>query len=124
MDKLNRARRLHSLIKLLPEHPEPETGLYFGEHVIRVAGQLCLVVTLKGQVGIRATTPELEAELQHICGDQHWIAHGRVYEQWYLLPEPVYQDTRQVTDWARQSASGAARLADMEQRPARTGRRG
>lgn len=122
MDKLNRARRLHSLTLLLPEHPEPETGLYFGEHVIRVAGQLCLVVTLKGQVGIRATTPELEAQLQRACGNQHWIAHGRVYEQWYLLPEPVYQDTDQVLDWVCQAANGAARLAETEQRPARTGR--
>lgn len=123
MDKLNRARRLHSLIQFLPEHPEPETGLYFGEHVIRVAGQLCLVVTLKGQVGIRATTPELEAELQHVCGDQHWIAHGRVYEQWYLLPEPVFQETDQVSGWVRQAASGAAQLAELEPR-ARSGRLG
>lgn len=122
MDKLNRARRLNALIELLPELPEPETGLYFGEHVIRVAGQLCLVVTLKGQVGIRATTPALETQLQQACGDQHWIAHGRVYEQWYLLPEPVYQDTGQVSAWVNQAASGAARLADVERRPARTGR--
>ncbi|MEX2319829.1 MAG: hypothetical protein WD668_00660 [Saccharospirillum sp.] len=111
MDKLNRARRIQSLMQLLPENPEPEAGLYFGEHVIRVAGQLCLVVTLKGRVGIRAIAPELEAELQHACGDQHWIAHGRVYEQWYLLPEPVYQDAGQVCSWARQAAVGAAQLS-------------
>ncbi|WP_394169065.1 hypothetical protein [Saccharospirillum alexandrii] len=122
MDKLNRSRRLHSLLQLLPERPEPETGLYFGEHVIRVEGQLCLVVTLKGQVGIRATDPELETQLQQVCGDQHWIAHGRVYEQWYLLPEPVYQDTDQIVPWVLQAAAGAARLAEGEPRPAKAGR--
>lgn len=122
MDKLNRARRLQSLLHILPELPEPETGLYFGEHVIRVAGQLCLVVTLKGQVGIRATNPELEARLQHACGKQHWIGHGKVYQQWYLLPEAVYQNTDQTADWVRQAAAGAARLADADQQPVKAGR--
>lgn len=122
MDKLYRARRIQSLMQLLPENPEPEAGLYFGEHVIRVAGQLCLVVTLKGQVGIRATDPELEAQLQHACGDQNWIAHGRVYEQWYLLPEAVYQDADQVCSWARQAAAGATQLADAERPPVSAGR--
>ncbi|WP_028669434.1 hypothetical protein [Saccharospirillum impatiens] len=122
MDKLNRARRLHTLLQLLPELPVPETGLYFGEHVIRVSGQLCLVVTLKGQVGIRATDSELETQLQRICAEDHWIAHGRVYEQWYLLPDTVDHNSDQVAAWVRQAALGAARLAEDEQRPAKAGR--
>lgn len=122
MDKLNRARRLHSLLQFLPKRPEPETGLYFGEHVIRVAGHLCVVVTLKGQVGIRATNPELEAQLQLACGKQHWIAHGRVYEQWYLLPEPVYQNTDRIASWVRLAAAGTALLGDAAQQPVKAGR--
>jgi|AntRauTorckE6833_2_1112554.scaffolds.fasta_scaffold94528_1 hypothetical protein len=122
MDKLSRARRIQSLIHFLPEEPTPEPGLYFGEHVVRVQGQLCLVVTLTGQVGIRATDEHLESQLQQVCGKQHWVAHGRVYEQWYLLPETVFQDSDRVSGWARQACAGAAQIGVSDQRSATAGR--
>lgn len=122
MDKLSRARRIHFLTQFLPDFPAPEIGLYFGEHVIRVEAQLCLVVTLKGQVGIRATDPELEIELHHVCSAQHWIAHGRVYEQWYLLPEAIVQDVPRLAAWVRCAASGVSEPVGVEQRSLKSGR--
>jgi hypothetical protein len=122
MDKLSRARRIHFLTQCLPDYPTSEIGLYFGEHVIRVEGQLCLVVTLKGAVGIRATDPELESELHHVCGDQRWVAHGRVYGQWYLLPEAVIQNVPRLAAWARRAASGVIEPTRAQQSGLSSGR--
>jgi len=115
MDKINRSRRIHYLLQFIPEDLAPQVGIYFGEHVVRVEGQLCLVVTLDGDVGIRATDPELEAELLKNCGQRNWVAHGRVYEQWYLLPGDQALGQAPVTDWIRQSAEGSAALARREE---------
>lgn len=111
MDKLSRSRRLQSFLPYIPDSLDPRAGMFFGEHVVRVGGQLCLVVTLDGEVGIRATRPELVAELRALCGDRHWIAHGRVYEQWYLLPghQSLYEPP--VTLWVARAAEGARQLA-------------
>jgi TfoX/Sxy family transcriptional regulator of competence genes len=122
MDKLSRARRIQLLIDFLPDDPAPEPGLYFGEHVVRVQGQLCLVVTLEGRIGIRATDEHLEGQLQKACGKQHWVAHGRVYEQWYLLPESVFQDDSQVSLWARQAAAGVTQAVATKPRSVSAGR--
>lgn len=115
MDKVNRSRRIHSFLQYIPASMQPEVGVFFGEHVIRVNGQLCLVVTLDGDVGIRATRPELEAELLAYCGKRHWIAHGRVYEQWYLLPEDTDFHREPVTSWMVKAAQGARVLEVREQ---------
>lgn len=114
MDKLNRSRRIHNLLHAIPSTLQPQVGVYFGEHVVRVDGQLCTVVTLDGEVGIRATDPELEAELLDVCGKRHWVAHGRLYEKWYLLPEQLVLNQAPVTEWIARSAEGAQALAQQE----------
>lgn len=114
MDKINRSRRIHFLLQYIPASLGPEIGVFFGEHVIRVGGQLCLVVTLDGDVGVRATDPELEAQLLARCGRRHWIAHGRVYEQWYLLPGDCTLNRAPVPQWLKTSAEGAYRLVEQE----------
>lgn len=114
MDKINRSRRIHFLLQYVPESLAPEIGIFFGEHVVRVGGQMCLVVTLDGDVGVRATDPEFEAELLARCGPRHWIAHGRVYEQWYLLPDDCALNRAPVPRWLSISAEGVYRLALQE----------
>lgn len=111
MDKVNRSRRVHFLMQYIPEDLEPEVGVYFGEHVIRINSQLCLVVNLAGEVGIRALHPALAAELKTLCNDRHWVAHGRVYEQWFLLPESIPLNDDQVRRWIAQAADEVHRLS-------------
>lgn len=114
MDKINRSRRIHYLLQFIAEELSPQVGIYFGEHVVRIKGQLCLVVTLDGEVGVRATDPDLESELARACGQRHWVAHGRVYEQWYLLPDDLALNRSPVTDWIHRAAEGARALAYQE----------
>lgn len=111
MDKVNRSRRIHFLLQYVPEEYAPEVGVYFGEHVIRINGQLALVVNMAGEVGIRALHPALASELSTICQDRHWVAHGRVYEQWYLLPESLPLNDKKVISWIGQSADEIHRLS-------------
>lgn len=111
MDKVNRSRRIHFLMQYVPEILAPEAGIYFGEHVIRVNNQLCLVVNIAGEVGIRALHPGLAAELTDLCHKRHWVAHGRVYEQWFLLPDTVALSEDRVRAWIRSSAEEVQRLS-------------
>lgn len=114
MDKINRSHRIHQLVQFIDEALAPRVGIYFGEHVIRIDGQLCLVVTLDGDVGIRAIDPQLASEMAQLCGLRHWVAHGRVYEQWYLLPAGQALDESPVTDWIRRATEDAWRLANQD----------
>lgn len=111
MDKVNRSRRIHFLMQYVAEELEPKVGMYFGEHVIRVNGQLCLVVNTAGEVGIRALHPALAAELSEYCHDRHWVAHGRVYDQWYLLPEDTALNDQRVIKWIHDSIHEVHRLS-------------
>lgn len=119
MDKVNRSRRIHFLMQYIPAELGPVIGVYFGEHVIRINGQLCLVVNLAGEVGIRALQPALAAELNAICHERHWVAHGRVYEQWYLLPESLPLSDTQVKNWVAQAADDVYRLSKISAIPNR-----
>ncbi|TCS41686.1 hypothetical protein [Reinekea marinisedimentorum] len=111
MDKVNRSRRIHFLLQYVPEEFEPKIGMYFGEHVIRVNGQLCLLVNAAGEVGIRALHPALAAELADVCDDRHWVAHGRVYDQWYLLPEDFALNDTKVVKWIKSSIDEVYRMS-------------
>jgi hypothetical protein len=111
MDKVNRSRRIHFLMQYVPEELEPEIGVYFGEHVIRINSQLCLVVNMAGEVGIRALHPALASELSGLCQDRHWVAHGRVYEQWFLLPESLPLNDKRVKTWIAKAADEVHRLS-------------
>ena len=111
MDKVNRSRRIHFLMQYIPEELEPEIGVYFGEHVIRINGQLCLVVNMAGEVGIRALHPSLASELSELCEDRHWVAHGRVYEQWFLLPESTPLNGEKIRSWIANAADEVHRLS-------------
>lgn len=111
MDKVNRSRRIHFLMQYIPEEYEPEVGVYFGEHVIRINGQLALLVNMAGEVGIRALHPALASELSDVCQDRHWVAHGRVYEQWYLLPESMPLNDKKVQAWIAKASDEVHRLS-------------
>ena len=111
MDKVNRSWRIHFLLQYVPEEFEPKIGMYFGEHVIRVNGQLCLLVNAAGEVGIRALHPALAAELADVCDDRHWVAHGRVYDQWYLLPEDFALNDTKVVKWIKSSIDEVYRMS-------------
>ena len=111
MDKVNRSRRIHFLMQYIPAQLNPEVGVYFGEHVIRINSQLCLLVNMAGEVGARALHPALASELSVICQDRHWVAHGRVYEQWYLLPESLPLNDNKVNRWIKQAADEVHRLS-------------
>ncbi|WP_320821729.1 hypothetical protein [Reinekea sp.] len=111
MDKVNRSRRIHFLMQYVPEALKPEIGIYFGEHVIRVNSQLCLVVNIAGEVGIRALHPALAADLADLCHKRHWVAHGRVYEQWFLLPDGIALNEDRVQYWIQSSAEEVQRLS-------------
>lgn len=119
MDKVNRSRRINFLMQYIPEHFSPVVGVYFGEHVIRINGQLCLVVNIAGEVGIRALHPALISELSEVCEDRHWVAHGRVYEQWYLLPETLPLNDTRVRSWISQAADEVHRLSQISAIPNR-----
>jgi hypothetical protein len=95
----------------VPEALKAEIGIYFGEHVIRVNSQLCLVVNIAGEVGIRALHPALVCELTELCRKRHWVAHGRVYEQWFLLPESIALNEDRVQYWIKSSAEEVQRLS-------------
>lgn len=113
MDKVNRSRRIHFLAQFIPIEFDPKIGVYFGEHVIRVNGQMCLVINLDGEVGVRALHPALVSELALLCGDKHWVAHGRVYEQWYLLPESISLSDRRIGQWINGSATEVYRQSQF-----------
>lgn len=114
MDKVNRSRRVHYLLQYIPEELNPVIGVYFGEHVVRVESQLCLVVNMAGAVGIRALHPALASELASVCGAHHWVAHGRVYDQWYLLPDTIPLNDPRVKKWV---ASGSTEVYRQSQLP-------
>jgi hypothetical protein len=105
MDKVNRSRRIHFLAQYISSELDVSLGVYFGEHVVRVNGQMCLVVNLDGEVGVRALHPVLASELATLCGNKHWIAHGRVYEQWFLLPVDISLSDKRVAKWIADSAT-------------------
>jgi len=111
MDKVNRSRRIHFLMQYVPDTFKPEVGVYFGEHVIRINGQLCLVVNMAGEVGIRALHPSLSSELAELCQSRHWVAHGRVYEQWFLLPDNIALNDGKVQQWISLAADEVHRLS-------------
>lgn len=117
MDKVNRSRRIHFLMQYVPGEFKPEIGVYFGEHVIRINGQLCLVVNMAGNVGIRALHPALASELSEVSQDRHWVAHGRVYEQWYLLPDSMPLNDDQVKRWIGSAADEVHRLSQISAIP-------
>ncbi len=119
MDKVNRSRRIHFLMQYIPEDFAPEVGVYFGEHVVRVNGQLCLVVNTAGEVGIRALHPSLASELSELCDGRHWVAHGRVYDQWFLLPESIPLNDTRVKKWISDSADEVQRLSLLSAIPNR-----
>lgn len=111
MDKVNRSRRIHFLLPYISPDLNPELGIYFGEHVVRINNQLCLVVTSEGRVGIRALHPALASALAELCQGDHWVAHGREYEQWYLLPESLSLNDAKVQKWVAQAADEVHRLS-------------
>lgn len=111
MDKVNRSQRIHFLCQYVPADLEPEIGIYFGEHVIRVNGQLCLVVNTEGEVGVRAINADMRSELAELNKGRHWVAHGRVYDEWYLLPASLPLNDRRVKDWIRSTAEEIYRLS-------------
>lgn len=111
MDKVNRSRRIHFLLQYVPEELDPKIGMYFGEHVIRVNGQLCLLVNAAGEVGIRALHPALVSELSEICENRHWVAHGRVYDQWYLLPDEIALNDARVVNWISSAVDEVYRMS-------------
>jgi len=111
MDKVNRSRRIHFLMQYVPEVLEPEIGVYFGEHVVRINRQLSLVVNMAGEVGIRALHPALASELSELCQNRHWVAHGRVYEQWFLLPDHIALNDSRVKRWITSSSDEVHRLS-------------
>lgn len=113
MDKVNRSRRVHFLLQYINADYKPVIGVYFGEHVIRVNSQLCLVVNMAGAVGIRALHPALAAELASVCGAHHWVAHGRVYDQWYLLPDTIPLNDARVRRWVDDSAAEVHRQSRL-----------
>lgn len=113
MDKVNRSRRIHFLAQFIPKELDPVIGVYFGEHVVRVNSQMCLVVNSDGEVGIRALHPALVSELSHLCGDRHWVAHGRVYEQWFLLPESISLSDRRIGNWISSSSTEVYRQSQF-----------
>jgi len=111
MDKVNRSRRIHFLMQYISAELNPEVGVYFGEHVIRINSQLCLLVNMAGEVGIRALHPALSSELSQVCQNRHWVAHGRVYEQWFLLPDSMPLNDKKVSHWIKQAADEVHRLS-------------
>lgn len=111
MDKVNRSKRVHFLLQFIPEDLDPQVGLYFGEHVVRINNQLCLVVNNEGRVGIRALHPALVSALAEACHGDHWVAHGRIYEQWYLLPESMPLNDGKVRRWIASAADEVHRLS-------------
>ena len=111
MDKVNRTRRIQFIRQYVADDLKPEVGMYFGEHVIRVNGQLCLVVNTLGELGIRALHPALAAELKTVCQGRHWVAHGREYEQWFMLPESIPLNDEKLQRWIRQAADEVYRLS-------------
>lgn len=111
MDKVNRSRRAHFIMQYIPAELTPEIGLYFGEHVVRINQQLCLVVNGEGELGIRALHPALASELNEVCSARHWVAHGREYEQWYLIPESLALNDVRVQRWITQAANEVYRLS-------------
>ncbi|MEJ2042391.1 MAG: hypothetical protein P8X89_03875 [Reinekea sp.] len=111
MDKVSRSRRIHFIRQYVSDDLKPEIGIYFGEHVLRINGQLCLVVNSVGEVGIRALHPSLVSELKSVSKDRHWVAHGREYEQWFLLPESIALNDAKVKRWINQSADEVYRLS-------------
>lgn len=119
MDKVNRSRRINFLMQHIPDNLSPEIGVYFGEHVIRINRQLCLVVNMAGEVGIRALHPALISELSQVCDDRHWVAHGRVYDQWFLLPESMPLNDSRVKAWIAQAADEVHRLSQISAIPNR-----
>jgi hypothetical protein len=124
MDKVNRSRRIHFLMQYISEDLEPEIGVYFGEHVIRINSQLCLIVNMAGEVGIRALHPALAAELGELCQNRHWVAHGRVYEQWFLLPESLPLNDPKIQGWISQAADEVHRLSLISAIPNRQAKSG
>lgn len=114
MEYLDRSRLIHFLLQFIPNTLEPEILDYFGELVVRVRGQKCLVVTQDGAVGIRATDTDLQAAMEAICGDRHWISQGRVYDRWYLLPADLPLNQSPITDWIAAAAKGAEALANWQ----------
>lgn len=116
MDKVNRLRRIHFLMQYVPEAFKPEVGIYFGEHVIRINGQLCLVVTAAGETGIRALHPALASELNEVSNGAHWVAHGREYEEWFLLPVDMPLNSRDVVRWIATAAEEVARAGNATKR--------
>lgn len=119
MNKVERSRRINFIAQYVPQELEPALGVYFGEHVIRVNGQLCLVVSSSGQVGIRALHPGLVSELSEVCQGQHWVAHGRVYDQWFLLPEDIALNDKRVVKWISSAAEEVFRLSQISNIPNR-----
>lgn len=119
MNKVDRSKRINFIAQYVPLELDPILGVYFGEHVIRVNGQLCLVVNSSGQVGIRALHPSLVSELTELCQGQHWVAHGRVYEQWFLLPEDIALNDKRVARWIRSSSEEVFRLSQVSNIPNR-----
>lgn len=114
MEYDDRSRVIHFLLQFIPHSLGPEIVDYFGELVVRVRGQKCLVVTKEGDVGIRATDTELQAEMEATCGGRHWVSQGRVYDRWYLLPADFPLNRPPVTEWIAASARGAEALANWQ----------
>lgn len=114
MDYVDRSRLIHFLLQFIPNTHEPEILDYFGDLVVRVRGQKCLVVTLDGTVGIRATDTDMQAEMEAICGHRHWVSQGRVYDRWYLLPVDMPLNRPPITHWIAASAAGAEALANWQ----------
>ncbi|TXR54256.1 hypothetical protein [Reinekea thalattae] len=119
MEKIDRSRRIQFLMGYIPKEFEPKLGIYFGEHVVRINGQLSLVVNASGQVGIRALQSNLADELKQLCADTHWVAHGRIYDQWYLLPQDYSLNDPQVINWIRESVAEIYRLSLIDGIPSR-----
>ncbi len=111
MDKVNRTRRIQFIRQYISEDLNPEVGMYFGEHVLRVNGQLCLVINSSGELGIRALQSALASELREISQNRHWSAHGREYEQWFLLPETVSLNDEKVKQWIATAVDEVYRLS-------------
>lgn len=121
MDKGDRSKRIHFIAQYIPSKLNPVVGVYFGEHVIRVGGQLCAVVNSDGLVGIRALNSELAAELEELCNGQHWMAHGRVYDQWFLLPDHIALNDKRISAWLSDAAIAVYKLSQMNNNNSLTG---
>lgn len=112
MDKAERKALLDQFYQLLEDQEGVTQGKFFGVDVLRVKGQMFLVVTEYGELALRAVDDQFRQYLLALPGTTTWYSHNKMMSQWVRFDDIQSFDSRQLNEWVQKAYEQASTIEE------------